>query len=97
MQICFSRHFSISLNAILDYIAQHSPSNAESFYNELMARIHALPSSPKAYRKNPQINQEDIRDLIYKGYVIPFAIAKDCITILAIYKSNLWKSTTFKK
>lgn len=36
------------------------------------------------------MNNTNIRDLIFKGYVVPFLISND-IYILGIYKQNLWK------
>ena len=46
---------------------------------------------PYRFRKNLDINDDDVRDLIFHGYVVPFYIdkEKDTITILLIYKENL--------
>ncbi len=41
------------------------------------------------FRKNLIANDENIRDLIFKGYVIPFEIKKDSIAILQIYSQNI--------
>ena len=46
---------------------------------------------PFKYRKNLQLNKDNVRDLIFKGYVIPFLVDKDEIIILDIYKYNIWK------
>ena len=44
------------------------------------------------YRKNPILDDESVRDLIFKGYVVPFQIYADKIEILGIYKQNIWKN-----
>lgn len=46
---------------------------------------------PYRFRKNLDINDDDVRDLIFHGYVVPFYIdkEKETITILLIYKENL--------
>ena len=44
---------------------------------------------PYRFRKNQRLNKEDIREMIFKGYVIPFRIADDHIKILSIFKHNL--------
>ncbi|EAJ4425079.1 TPA: type II toxin-antitoxin system RelE/ParE family toxin, partial [Campylobacter jejuni] len=43
-------------------------------------------------RKSLSFDNENIRDLIFKGYIIPYLIdkSKNEIVILGIYKSNLW-------
>ena len=46
---------------------------------------------PRKHRKSTTANDERIRDLIFKKYVIPFLIDEenDTIEILSIYGRNL--------
>ncbi|MDY3669330.1 MAG: hypothetical protein SOZ73_08280 [Campylobacter sp.] len=44
---------------------------------------------PLSARKNLEADNENVRDLIFKGYVIPFYVSKEKITLLAIYKHNI--------
>lgn len=46
---------------------------------------------PYGYRQNLDADNVNVRDLIYKGYAIPFHISKErnTITILLIYRENL--------
>lgn len=48
---------------------------------------------PYRFRKNSYLNRRDIRDLIFKGYVIVFKIIpeNESIEILTIFKQNLPK------
>ncbi|EAH9012227.1 type II toxin-antitoxin system RelE/ParE family toxin, partial [Campylobacter jejuni] len=51
-----------------------------------------LSFMPYKNRKSLSFDNENIRDLIFKGYIIPYLIdkSKNEIVILGIYKSNLW-------
>ncbi|EKB0626229.1 type II toxin-antitoxin system RelE/ParE family toxin, partial [Campylobacter jejuni] len=51
-----------------------------------------LSFMPYKNRKSLSFDNENIRDLIFKGYVIPYLIdkSKNEILILGIYKNNLW-------
>lgn len=91
MKIIFTRDFEKRLNEILDFIAVHSPNSAVRFHNELYAQIAKIPQMPLRFRKNELINDESVRDLIFKGYVVVFKIKGDTIIILSIYKHNLWQ------
>lgn len=48
---------------------------------------------PYKFRQSKCFNDENIRDFIFKGYVIPYLIDKENnkIVILAIFKQNLPK------
>ncbi|EKB9565595.1 type II toxin-antitoxin system RelE/ParE family toxin, partial [Campylobacter jejuni] len=51
-----------------------------------------LSFMPYKNRKSLSFDNENIRDLIFKAYVIPYLIdkSKNEIVILGIYKNNLW-------
>mgnify|MGYP001685299524 FL=1 len=44
---------------------------------------------PYRFRKNLKQNRNDVREMIFKSYVVPFQIKKDSIIILSIFKCNL--------
>lgn len=46
---------------------------------------------PYKFRKSWSFDNEDIKDFIFKGYVIPYFIDKqnDKIVLLAIFRENL--------
>ena len=39
---------------------------------------------PYRFRKNLKQNRNDVREMIFKSYVVPFRIKKDSIIILSI-------------
>ncbi|CUU77096.1 plasmid stabilization system protein [Campylobacter hyointestinalis subsp. hyointestinalis] len=47
---------------------------------------------PFRFRKSVTSDNDNIRDFIFKGYVMPFLIQDDTIIVLGIYKENQWES-----
>ena len=90
MQIFYTQNFKNQFYDLLTYIAKNSPQNALNFEAEILSKIDDIVYFPYAHRQDPQMNDKNIRDLIFKGFVIPFLISND-IFILGIYKQNLWK------
>lgn len=44
---------------------------------------------PLKYRKSIYFDDENIRDLVYLGYVVPYKIEKDKIVIIGITKYRI--------
>ena len=61
------------------------------FLRAYLKKIESLSTFAYRFRKNQYFHKDNIRDLIFKGYVIPFIIEDDTIKILSIYKHNLPK------
>ncbi len=74
MRIKISRSFRDRLNDQVDYIAGDKPAAARKFKSEIMSRIRQIPQMPYKHRKSIFFDREDIRDLIYKGYVVVYKI-----------------------
>jgi len=51
-----------------------------------------LKDMPVAHRPSQKVKKSNARDLIFKGYVIPYLIADSEILILGIYKANEWQA-----
>ena len=83
--------FDNELIEILDFIAEDSSHRALDFYDELIEKLHDIPSNPYMYRKREHMD-ENTRELIYKGYTVPLYIdtEKDVVFILGIFNQNLW-------
>ena len=82
--------FSKQLKQILEYIAQDKPSASMKFKDELKESINLIPTNPIMYRKSIYFNDENIRDMIFKGYTIIYRIRpiKKEIEILRIFNKN---------
>ncbi len=88
--VIFKSRFKKELKDIFDYIALDSKNRANDFKNTLLDKLQILETNPYAFRKSTKFDDENIRDFIYKGYVIPYLIDEDIILVLGIYKENYW-------
>ena len=92
MVIKYKPKFERELKTIFDFIAKDSLSRAREFRNKLIAKIERTAQTPFICRKSINFDDESIRDLIFKSYVIPYAIEDDAIYVLGIYKANEWQA-----
>ncbi len=88
MQIIQDAIFEDNLKKILKYISVDSKVKAKKFNNTLLKKVENLPNMPYKFRKSIYYDSDNIRDLIFKGYTIPYLIDKDKhqIVILDIFK-----------
>jgi len=88
LQITEKNSFTKTLDNILNYIAKDSLNRAFDFNNQLEEKIDNIPYMPYKYRKSIYHNNENIRDMIFKGYTISYLIDKenDRIILLDIIK-----------
>lgn len=88
MKIDFSNEYIDEFMNVWDYIAIDSLDRANFFKDELKSKISDIPFMPYKYRKSIHFNDENIRDLIFKGYTIPYFVdtENDIILILGILK-----------
>ena len=91
MKILFTDDFKENLKEILEFIKQDSKDRAYTFRDSLKNEIVKIPERPYSYRENLTMKDTQIRDLIFKGYVVVFVIdeGEQTITIISIYKHNL--------
>lgn len=87
MVLNFKPRYKSELKEITDFIALDSPSRAKEFAKNISIKLKVLLSFPHIGR----VRDENIKELIYKGYVIPYFINGDEINILGIYKENEWR------
>jgi plasmid stabilization system protein ParE len=92
MKIVRSRKFLNKFKNILAYIAKDKISASKKFREELNERLNELDHFPYKYRKSFYFNDENIRDLIFKGYTIIYKIEKDKIIILDIFKKEQYEN-----
>jgi plasmid stabilization system protein ParE len=74
------------LKEIVRFIALNNPQNARRFKSELIDKIKKLPHMPYKYRKSIYFDNEDIRDMIFKGYITVYKINQNQIVIVGISK-----------
>ena len=87
MVITTTPRFENEMKDIFDFIALDSKERAKKFHLEISTKIKNLLIFPYSGR----IRSDNVRELIYKGYVMPYTINNDEISILGIYKENIWE------
>lgn len=87
-----SSRFEEEFEIIIDFIALDSVNRALKFYDEIILKIKSIPHSPYSYRKRNNSESPTTRELIFKGYTVPFEIDEknNKIIILGIFNQNLW-------
>ena len=90
MRINRSPLYKNNLFQILDYIAQDKLSASEDFLNKLDKLINNLPNFPFKFRKSQYFDDENIRDMIYKGFTIIYRVneTEKRIDIIRIFHKN---------
>ncbi|MDL0089647.1 type II toxin-antitoxin system RelE/ParE family toxin [Campylobacter gastrosuis] len=91
MDIILTEQFKAELKIILDFYASKSQMVANTFLDELFEKIESIAFMAYRFRKNRYFEKDNVRDLIFKGYVISFIIENETIKILSIYGHNLPK------
>ena len=86
MKIIFKDTFVYRLEKQLDYISMDSPANARRFKNDLLKLIKTITSNPLKHRKSIYFDDQNIRDLIFKGYTIVFRINNKTIEVFGFVK-----------
>jgi len=88
-----SNRFNEELQTIILFIALDNPHRALKFFDDIISKIDDIPMSPFSHQQRKSSNDIYTRDLIFKGYTIPYYIDTDNnkIIILGIYNQNKWK------
>jgi len=74
MRLKISTSFKDKLSDQVEFIANDKPSAARKFKSEIISRIKDIPQMPYKNRKSIFFDREDIRELIYKGYIVVYKI-----------------------
>lgn len=86
MTILKTDEFQAQLWEITNFIAQDSVNQAFHFIDSLDAVLKTLPAMPYRCRKSIYFDNEQIRDLVFKGYCVPYRIESSNLIILGIIK-----------
>jgi toxin ParE1/3/4 len=86
-QIIWSEQARDDLQSIVLFIAQDNPAVAESFGYRLMSKVDMLEQFPQIGRVVPEVNDETIREIIFRPYRIIYKVLtkKQIIAIARIW------------
>jgi len=79
------------LNNQVDYIARDKPGAARNFYNDILKEVMKLGENPMLHRRSIYYEDENHRDMVFKGYKVIFQIDKLKDTVFAIGLVNMQK------
>lgn len=88
MKIIRGEQFKEELKAVVSFIAKDKRTTAKKFNRALQIAIDNLIDNPHKGR----LNEDSNRELIHKGYTIPYLIDEENIVILGIFNQNEWSN-----
>jgi len=94
MKLRILKSFRDKLNEQVEYIVKDKPGAARKFKTDILKRIKEVPSMPFACRRSIFFDREDIRDLIYKGYIIVYKVDEN-EGIITVFGFTKYKNKTF--
>lgn len=74
MRIKLQEEFLFELNDQVHYISKDKPIAARKFKNDLLKNIKKDLKQPFHFKKSRYFENENIRDYVFKGYVIVYEI-----------------------
>jgi plasmid stabilization system protein ParE len=86
IQIVYEKQFKDALLDISRFIAKDKKSAAVDFKKQLKIFIEYLKENPKMYKQSRYFEDDNYRDMTFKGYTIIYKIEDESIKILDIFK-----------
>lgn len=89
MNIVESNLYKIQLRKITLNIKKDKKTAAVKFAKDLKKQINGILNMPYKYKKSYYHEDENIRDMVFKGYTIIYKIYENHILIVEIFNQNL--------
>ncbi|MBD3839760.1 MAG: type II toxin-antitoxin system RelE/ParE family toxin [Epsilonproteobacteria bacterium] len=83
MNLEFLPAFVNRLEGFVEVIAEDKHSAARKFHKEIITACKDIHKFPYKHRKSIYFDDENIRDLVYKGFVIIYKIDGETIRVFA--------------
>ncbi len=93
MQIVKTSRYLAELEEVISFIAQDSLTRALEFADKLNTKVLEIDGMPYQHRASSKTNDNNVRELIFHGYVIPYRInfTFNQLEIIGIFSSNEWE------
>jgi plasmid stabilization system protein ParE len=88
MNLEFLPSFVSRLEGFIEIIAEDKPSAARRFHKEIIKACTEIQNFPYKHRKSIYFKDENIRDLVFKGFVIIYKIDAETIRVFAFINRN---------
>jgi mRNA-degrading endonuclease RelE of RelBE toxin-antitoxin system len=88
MKILRKKEYTTALKIILKFISKDSKKRAHNFKSQLDNKVNNLENFPYKFRKSRLHDDENVRDMTFKGYSVIYFVEqeKDRILIVDIFK-----------
>ncbi|MDP2077988.1 MAG: type II toxin-antitoxin system RelE/ParE family toxin [Sulfuricurvum sp.] len=83
--------FIAKLQLVLEKIAKDKKSAAHTFRREILRECYSLSDFPYRCRRSIHYNNDNIRDLIFKGWTVIYKITDEEIKVFALTKYEDYK------
>ena len=84
MRLVWSDTARNDLKHLNTYIGQDSPIYARQFIQRILTRMETLPDFPNLGRHVPEVNRDDIREIVFQGYRLIYQATADHVLILTV-------------
>ncbi len=88
MRIRWTARARAELREIGRYIARDKPEAARRWVARLQQRAREAAEMPLAGRMVPELGQENLREVLVRGYRIIYRVSEDAIDILTIFEGH---------
>ncbi|MBN2895412.1 MAG: type II toxin-antitoxin system RelE/ParE family toxin [Campylobacterales bacterium] len=91
MKIEFLPSFVHRLEGFIEIIAEDKPAAARKFHKEIMTACQEIQNFPYKHRKSIYFDDDQIRDLVYQGFVIIYKIDRETIRVFAFVNRDAFR------
>jgi toxin ParE1/3/4 len=88
MALVWSDRARTDLREIARYIGRSNPGNARAFVLRLQVRARIAAKTPRAGRRVPEFDADDIREVIEGSYRIIYRIAPRRVEVVAVIEGH---------
>jgi plasmid stabilization system protein ParE len=91
MNVKLQSAFIAKLRFVIEKIAEDKKSAAHTFRRDILRECQSLSDFPYRCRRSIHYNDDNIRDLIFKGWTVIYKIMDDEIKVFALTKYEDYK------
>lgn len=88
MRLRWSRIAQEDLLEILRFIALDKPGAARAWVARLQDRARKIPQNPRLGRVVPELEREDVREVIERGYRIVYRLVGEDVLIVTVFEGH---------
>lgn len=90
MKIETTTGFRKKVERQIQYISKDKPNAAKNFRKEIFSEIRKIPQMPYKNKKSKFFDDENVRELIVKGYSIIYVIEKE-LNKIVVFTFHKWE------